>query len=304
MKQIEFIFTTTKVKFNLVDDIISNIWFDMMKKKRQIDTLTPQITMDADFPAFRNVAETHRTILDLVNELKNYNFYFEWPVDFGSITNEELNRLHQSFHEQEEFFKDKLPDRVHEIMGLINQGVHQMEQIFWSKEENERVNYAVLDFGSSEKEIEVQTALTPELREHFCEKVHDNQNKVSLLLGYNTLGKNLSHCVYTNDPKVVIDGMVRPQNFIFTQVLFRYTVNWVPYTHDSSNKHNNAIWETQEKWVMNNNLTDYIDPSLPENKFCTSPVLAYIDEDYLYLGEDDWYNIWFNEKFLNVKLYE
>jgi hypothetical protein len=154
------------------------------------------------------------------------------------------------------------------------------------------------------KEQEVQCPLTDDLRSNFCEKYYEDQNEVALLLGYNTLGKNFSHCVHTNDVNVVRDGMVRPQNFIFTQVLFRYTSNWLPMTQHSVDKQNMNIWKKNEKWVKDNNLEDIIDPNLPENKFCTAPVLAYIDSDYLNLTEKDWYNIWSEQQLIDVQLHE
>ena len=304
MKQVEFIFSETSVKFDLVNNVISDIWYDVMKEKEALDSIKPRICMEPDFPAYRDIEDTHNTIINLVDELRQHGFDFDWPEDLQTVTQEELNRLHQEFHEKEEDYKDQLDDRAHDILGLINQGVHQMEQIMWSRESYQRVNYAVLGFGQEEKEIEVQKPLTDELREHFCEKYYETQNEVALLLGYNTLGKNFSHCVHTNDTKVVIDGMVRPQEFIFTQVLFRYTTNWLPMTQEAVDKHNKAVWDQHKTWVKDNDLQYNVDPELPKNKYCTAPVLAYISEDHLDLSEEDWFNIWSQQKLVDIKLHE
>ena len=98
--------------------------------------------------------------------------------------------------------------------------------------------------------------------------------------------------------------MVRPQEFIFTQVLFRYTTNWLTMTQEAVDKHNKAVWYQHKTLVKDNDLQYNVDPELPKNKYCTAPVLAYVSEDHLDLSEEDWHNIWTTQQLEDIKLYE
>ena len=301
MKQISFNFTNTEILFDLVDAPVANAWWQQMQLKQSMEELVPRISMEPDFPRFRDITECNTNILHNVKQMEQYDFYLDWPEDIDTVTQEKLNTLHQQFHAKEEQYKDELPQSAHDTIQQINQYVHQMEQIMWSKTAD-AVNYAVLDFGTQETELKMLRDIELEERTWFQEAYYEQQNSVALLLGYATLGKHLGHCVWTNDVQVVKDRMLRPQKHIYTQVLFRHQPSFTPRTPSDIQRHNLAQYQQQARWILENKLESYVSADDPVHCYSTAPVLAYANAQHENLTEEDWFNIWTTQTWLDVRL--
>ena len=301
MKQISFNFTNTEILFDLVDAPVADAWWQQMQLKQSREELTPRISMEPDFPRFRDITECNTNILHNVKQMEQYDFYLDWPEDIDTVTQEKLNTLHQQFHAKEELHKDELPQSAHDTLQQINQYVHQMEQIMWSRI-NDPVNYAVLDFGTQATELEIQRDIELEERTWFQEAYYEQQNPVALLLGYATLGKHLGHCVWTDDVQVVKDGMLRPQKHIYTQVLFRQQPSFTPSTPSDIQRHNLAQYQQQARWILKNKLEACVSADDPVHCYSTAPVLAYANAQHANLTEQDWFNVWTTQTWLSVDL--
>lgn len=301
MKQIKFNFTNTSVVFDLVDAPVADAWWQQMKTKATHEQLVPRITMEPDFPRFRDINECNNNILHNVKQMQQFDFYLNWPTDISTVTQDKLNTLHQQFHQKEEEHKDTLPQQAHDILQLINQYVHQMEQIMWSMT-GDPVNYAVLDFGTQQVEQQIQRPIALKERQWFQEAYYEQQNNTCLLLGYATLGKHLGHCVWTDDVEVVRSNMLRPQQFIYTQVLFRQQPNFVSKTQDEIHSANTWTENNTREWIKSNALEDYVDANDPVHLYNTAPVVAYINNDYASMTEQDWHELWTQQKFTSIEL--
>lgn len=303
MKQIELSFTDDKILFDLVNAPVADVWWKQLQKREKIEKLTPVITMEPDFPAYRDINECQSNIVDHVELMKKYNFNFDWPDDIDNISQQNLNRLHQDFHHKEEIHKHTLPQDAHDILQNINQYVHQMEQIMWAKN-NDRQNYVVLDFGSLETELQIQRPVADNERQWFSEAYYEQACDTALLLGYCTLGKHLGHCTWTNDTQVVKDDMLRPQEYIYTQVLFRHSSNFTNHDKQTIDRINADNWQQQHDWVQQNKLQKYVDTYNPKHMYNTAPVVAFANQRHKSFTEDDWKDIWLKQKWTGVCLYE
>tara|TARA_Y100001935_G_C17296204_1_gene506229 strand:- start:1455 stop:2384 length:930 start_codon:yes stop_codon:yes gene_type:complete len=301
MRQIEFKFTKDIVAFDVVDSSVADAWWNQMQLRKNIEPLTPVISMEPDFPAYRDINECQNNIIENVELMKQYNFDFDWPEDIDSITQQNLNSLHQDFHHKEEIYKHELPQDAHDTLQKINQFVHQMEQIMWSKN-NDRQNYAVLDFGSLETELKIQRPIADNERQWFSEAYYEQACDTALLLGYCTLGKHLGHCTWTNDTQVVKDNMLRPQEYIYTQVLFRHSSNFVNHDMKTIDKINQDNHQQQHDWVQKNNLQSYVDTYNPKHMYNTAPVVAFVNKKHQSYTEDDWHDIWLKQKWIGIEL--
>ena len=301
MRQVKFKFTNTSILFDLVDAPVADAWWSQLKLKQSIESIDPRISMEPDFPRFRNIDECNNSIVENVNLIKEYGFDFDWPTDVNEITQQHLNQLHQNFHAKEEQYKHQLPQQAHDILQLINQFVHQMEQIMWSKTGNP-TNYVVLDFGTLDTELKIQRPIDINEREWFQERYYEQQNNTCLLLGYATLGKHLGHCVWTNDIDVVKDNMLRPQQYIYTQVLFTNQPNYVIKSKQEIDNINQYNLRNQQKWIDENHLNEYVDKNDPVHIYNTAPVVAYVNNKHKYFSEQDWYELWTTEDFLEIIL--
>lgn len=303
MRQIEFNFTNTSIRFDVVDAPVADAWWDQLKLKQSMESINPSITMEPDFPRFRNIEECNNSIIENVNLIKQYGFEFDWPADVNEITQEHLNYLHQSFHSKEEQHKHQLPQQAHDILQLINQFVHQMEQIMWSETGNP-TNYVVLDFGTLATELKIQRPIELHEREWFQEKHYEQQNNTCLLLGYATLGKHLGHCVWTNDTDVVKDGMLRPQQHIYTQVLFKNEPNFAIKSQQEINNNRQYTLKNQQQWIDNNGLNQYVDKNDPVHIYNTAPVVAFVNKKHKNFSEQTWFELWTQQELTGIKLHE
>ena len=298
MKQISFNFTNNKILFDLVDAPVADAWWQQMQLKQTREPLTPSIRMEPDFPRFSDVEECNRRILQNIKQMEQYNFYMDWPEDINAVSQENLNALHQQFHAKEELYKDQLPQSAHDTLQQINQCVHQIEQ----SRADDPVNYTVLEFGTLETEMSIARDIELEERTWFQEAYYEQQNPVSLLLGYCTLGKHLGHCVWTDDVQVVVDGMLRPQKHIYTQVLFRHEPNFQPRTPEDVQRHNLLQHQHQARWILENKLESHVSADDPVHCYNTAPVVAYVNAQHAELTEQDWFNIWTKQTLQTVDL--
>ena len=55
MRQIEFNFNRNNILFDVVDSPVADAWWSQLKLKQSFEDITPRITMEPDFPKYRDI---------------------------------------------------------------------------------------------------------------------------------------------------------------------------------------------------------------------------------------------------------
>lgn len=210
----------------------------------------------------------------LINEVNSPDGFPEFPVSEDFIINvidetqkiriediqvDKLNALHEWF---EDVIKDPVlktldqtrHDRIHEICEHVNQLVHIMEGSFGEIKKQirgEKRFFQVCRISNFWAEL-AEYPLTDEDYSNFKIEVPGN-----VYLDFATVGKNLWHAMETNDQELVLNGKVSPQLYI--KPYFNYSISNIPVYPGTEEK----LTERMEKWITENNLSQYIDHTLP-----------------------------------------
>jgi hypothetical protein len=123
---------------------------------------------------------------------------FDIPVDwFQNLTRDSLNGLHLKFHELAENTPND-PD-INQLNYIVHNAESCLSNIKWNKKFSSLIfNLNVL-------------ASEPLLPKDYLQFDQYNIAPGSLILGYDTIGKNLFHCYVDNDIDLIQHSMVRPK---------------------------------------------------------------------------------------------
>lgn len=184
-----------------------------------------------------------------------------------------LNDLHRDFHANVE-----PSNSVMEDMAAVNTQIHLVESVAHIQS---APSYRwTPKFGAYQynKNMHYQIPLEDSDYQYFKESEYSK-----LMMGYNTVGKNIGHCAMDNDIDTVKQYMVRPQLHASCEIIANLNKpSWV------SNNYNpdpfNSVGKTEE-WIERNNLHSYIDMSLPCNK--TGAMTAEIGDLETPLSDED-----------------
>lgn len=168
------------------------------------------------------------TICAKLNAEKGFDIPSAW---FLNINRESLNQLHLQFHE--------LAERISNDSEInqLNYIVHNAESCLSNMQYKQKFSNLIVNLN-----VFAQEPLT---QEDYLEFTEYSIAPGTLLLGYDTIGKNLYHCYQDNDIDLIGAGMVRPKLNLTSAVSC--------YIAGSPNSTEPARYY---KWCEDNNILD------------------------------------------------
>jgi len=290
-----------KASFTFVDNIVGETMFNLIKKREK--NIRPS---HGSFNMFADAKSIEVKLKKLVKEVSALNVTM--PDIPDTLDRDSLNRIHEAFHIVEEVYMSddtdhqKLSEDIKVIRRLlkeVNFLVHELENALFGRKQA-----AFTVFYIGEHNISDRVVLNSELRKMFVST--SMPNRVTLHVGYATIGKNLLHAVYDNDVELVKNGNIRPQLSLSTETIWHWNpVNLVKTTQAAKDKHDKqtrAEWETKVKdFVVNNNLQDYVGWKDPIHFNSVQPCYAYSNDD---MSLEEWYHMIEKDGLAQVELYE
>lgn len=305
------------ISFDVFDTPVARSWLTVIKRKLEQDDVEPkEYSQHGTFPGFADKYEINQKIVTHVKTASVLIPELTWPDNPDDITRDKLNILHEHFHETEEklfrvkYEGDDMPKEMKDIRAAflqINHHIHELETIFnwesWPEEKkHNRRGYQVMNFGKYDQHI--REPVTPEMREWWRYHYYDDQKRTQLVLGYATVGKNIFHCANDSDVQVVKDGMVRPQIDIGGEAKLVAYESWYPKTQKDVDMLNDEQEKRIVDFIINNELTDYIDVTDKEHLYGVQPQLGIVSDEHDDLTIYDYYEIVSKYKMTSVSLEE
>ena len=260
---------TIQLRYRIIDSPVTKLWIqNVTKTLRSIDYAILEIKNPIG-DIQESLSKLKKYVEDVNSQkfISGYNIEIEQGLEHKNIR-QYLNILHTNFHEimESENFSNSVLDKNYDPVKMINEEVHRAETIL-----DNRNNYVY--FGSSlhYNEFNFNTEkihLDMDLLKYWdYEEQHGD-----LLLGYDTVGKNLYHCFLDNDIDVVKNLMIRPQIEISTQTIslfgFNRPLNDIERTKTSL-----------RKWVNDHALDKYVNMNDLRNLIVGQPLLGKLIKD-------------------------
>lgn len=271
---------TQELVFDIKQSLVSEIWSKVIihyiesghEKPMGFQHCNAWLTPD-------NILEHHNLIQQSISiiqaRLPNYSLPWVRKVEHITqdldITRNVLNKLHQQFHIFEESkpeldqllfpFGREIRRQVYAAFNQLNHSVHALEALVnsglettylvWHQEADMNDSYNI-DITSEVRGCWESNAIT--------------QQPGALYVGYSTIGKNILHAYMDNDIQLVKQGLLRPQQFIDSEVILH--IDYYSFVSQQT------IFAQIKNWVANNQLESYVDLSLPEHQYFTQPYLG------------------------------
>ncbi len=286
--------TRTKVlTFQIIDTPPARAWADSLEEEMN----NPQYT-GAEFRIVStnhsNIDTASKELFNIVNHI-NVNYAHlgfslpEWEHP-GTGTIEEqifkLNRLHEAFHAEEEadngIFGATLETREEQLIFKrlihdVNVKVHQLEENFRAGVGPKSNSFAVTYLAGVNTKDRKRIEIKDWWRSYFTDDPHERG--CYLTTSYCTIGKDLYTCQGSNDIDLVKKGMVAPKMDITSEFVINKT------ERDASTNKTFNFWHQMQrtheviKWVIDNDLMDYIDITDRKHFYPSTCVLGYADEN-------------------------
>lgn len=175
---------------------------------------------------FDKIVSTMATVCARLNADKGFDIPSDW---FENVTRDSLNQLHLEFHELAE--RTPNDSDVNQLNYIVHNAESCLSNIRWNK----KFSNLIVNFNVFAQELL--------MTDDYLEFDTYNILPGSLILGYDTIGKNLFHCYTDQDLELVSKHMVRPKITLTSAV----------------NCYINGMQETQEpqnyyKWGDDNDL--------------------------------------------------
>ena len=318
MRYITYWKNSTDVKtlsFDIFDNPVAKSWAEVVQKKLKAGDREPKgYSNHGVFPSRESRKDIAQELAKHVAIARTYRPELEWPDDIYSIDQEQLNYLHERFHETEEkMFRSiygplEVPEELQPIKDAfiqINHLIHSLERIIhWEnlpeKFKKNRQSYYVLNFGTYDTEL--FNPVTEGMRKYFKHHYYPNQKDAHLILGYNTIGKNLHHCANDDDRQVVKDGMVRPQMHIGSEAILIVKYGWWAKEKESVDRQNEKEILNIKSFIDEHKLHDYIDWKSPRHLYGVQPQIGVVSDDHDDWTEDNYYDLVTNYTLWRVDL--
>ena len=290
-----------KASFTFVDNIVGTTMFNLIKKREK--NIRPS---HGSFNMFADASVIEAKLKDKVKQVSSYGITM--PDIPDTLDRDTLNRIHEGFHVVEEVYiaeevednsRDKERQPIRTLLKDVNFLVHQLENALFGIK---KAAFTVFHIG--EYNISDRVILNSELRKMFVHKTMPH--RVTLHVGYATIGKNLLHAVSDNDVELVKHGNLRPQLSLSTETIW----NWNPVNLINTSKadkeeraqRDRDNWgKSAREFVVNNNLQDYVGWKDPIHYNSVQPCYAYANEE---LSLEEWYNMIEIDGLKEVELYE
>ena len=285
--------TRTRVlTFQIVDTPPANAWLGLLEEQLNHSSYTG--------PKFRITSTNHSNIdtaskelFNIVNHI-NENYAHlgfslpEWEHPRTGTIEEQifkLNRLHEAFHEEEgdnSIFGATLETREKRLIFKrlihdVNVKVHQLEENFRAGTGPKSNSFAVTYLNGINAKDKKSIKIEDYWRAFFTDDPHEQG--CYLTTSYCTIGKDLYTCQGSNDVDLVKKGMVAPKIDITTEFVINKT------ERDASTHKTFNFWHQMQrtheviKWVIDNDLMDYIDITDRKHFYPSTCVLGYADEN-------------------------
>jgi hypothetical protein len=134
------------------------------------------------------------TICAKLNAEKGFDIPPDW---FLNVNRDTLNKLHLEFHE----LAERTPNDS--AINQLNYIVHNAESCLLNMQWKQKFSNLILNLN-----VFAQEPLTAE---DYLEFTEYSIAPGSLMLSYDTIGKNLYHCYKDNDVALISAGMIRPK---------------------------------------------------------------------------------------------
>ncbi len=192
-------------------------------------------------------------------------------VDGFAAQHDKLNRLHEYFEDTSNMFRDYVLEhrqkKLFILLEKINHYVHKMEGKL-NKEKESMLTVVRNCYGLD----------TTQLTESDYVKFEYIQPG-SLYLDFATVGKDLHHCVVSNDVELVRSNKVSPQEYI--KPYFNFTMESIGKHSPTRIEYNNKFRkERMEKWIADNNLEEFIDITEPKHSWGRIKLGEIVECDY------------------------
>lgn len=143
---------------------------------------------------FAKIVNSMAFICARLNAEKGFDIPAEW---FENVDRDTLNRLHLKFHE----LAENIPNDP--AINQLNYIVHNAESCLLNIKWNQKFSNLILNLNIFARE--------PLAQEDYVEFTEYSVAPGTLILSYDTIGKNLYHCYKDNDLDLISAGMVRPK---------------------------------------------------------------------------------------------
>ena len=161
--------------------------------------------------------------------------------------------------------------KIRNILSELNETCHYNEQKIYSvivPNHRTTLKYTYLSHDRKPNYLRAfnfETELTDQDYEHFC---YQNNESNVLWLDFATVGKSLTEVAFTNDLDLLHSKGITQQTMCRP---------WVRYEWTPSNP---IVLEKYNEWIVNNNVKDYYDLSLPVMKPGLHPLGKCISHDF------------------------
>lgn len=287
-------------KFKMVDNPVGDAMWDIffqVYRTKHFDKIyeNNKLEIDSGHGAFNSTddpVEIERKLKEFVKRAEDLGV--KMPSIPEEIDRDTLNRIHEDFHVVEEQYigtrKRRIPG-LQDVLAQVNFLVHRLESS--KKFIGMDKNYWV--FQPAKFHHITRKPLSAEIRKHFLPAYPPH--RVTLEVGYSTIGKNLMHCVYDNDIELVERNLLRPQLSISTESTFNFYSDWEKLSETEAQKKTTfeqAKYKNNVKdFVIKNNLTGNVGYSDPIHLNSVQPVYAYLADN----GAEDWSTEYWSELF-------
>lgn len=208
------------------------------------------------------VASTEEDFIKILEEIKNKVIEIDkiGVINIGStkitkdITREELNRLHEIFHQFIEDYsyvnRNSLAGKTAKLCHNLNDLVHLTEDA-WSNKRKKQPETRIIATAVEHMHVPYE--------EEDYQYFEDTRIAGSLYIGYATPGKSLYHCHRDNDMSVIKKQLVRQSQGISCEIHIEITGK------DSVDvKYENQIGKEFDDWCQTNKVKDHgYDYTLP-----------------------------------------
>lgn len=289
--------TRTKVlTFQIIDTPPAKVWVDCLEEELNHPQYTgPEIRIACTNN--HNMDTASEELFNIVHHI-NANYAHlgfslpEWEHPMSGTVEEQifkLNRIHEAFHKEEDRqsdstdrFSDTLATQEERfifirLINVVNVKIHQLEDILKSGGGPRKQSYAVTYLAGIHNNQKKSVDIKDDWRKYFTDDPHEQDCYLSV--SYCTIGKDLYTCQSDNDIELVKKGMVAPK----LDMTSEFNIN-----KSNRNASERKIFNYQHqlertynvvKWVIDNDLMDYIDITDIKHFYPSQCVLGFADEN-------------------------
>lgn len=282
--------------FKIVDTPPARVWVDILEEEmNHTQYAGPEVRI-----ACTNNHNIDTASEELFNAIEHVNTNYshlgfsmpEWEHPMTGTIEEQifkLNRIHESFHKEEDRqsdstdrFSDTLPTQEERLIftrliNVVNVKIHQLEDILKSGGGPRKHSYAVTYLAGIHTNQRKSVVIKDEWRKYFTDD--PNEQDCYLTASYCTIGKDLYICQSDNDIELVKKGMVAPKLDMTSEFNINKSNRNASERKTFNYRHQLERTYDVVKWVIDNDLMDYIDLRDRKHFYPNQCVLGFATEN-------------------------